>query len=333
MSKCTNRHITRPGGRARGPDFGGPWTPSPCSRTTTRPSRSCSSGSRRPATRPTSRSARSSTGSSRSCRCTPPIEEQLFYPVTRATVPDTEDIVLESLEEHHVVKWLLVRAREDGPGRRALRRQGHRAHRERPPPRRGGGDRVLPEGARRARAQRPRRPRRRHGRSREVAPTHPHPRSPETPPLNAVTGVVAGAVDKVGDTVRAWPRDRSRWPGAWSAWCPASAASARRPSGRPGPARRRPTSVTPPTTWSMYATAAGRGRPHRRNRRPWRLDDGSDCRLRSGAGAGLSQGARRPVPRRSELRRHGSRRPEGTSSTKRAAGGAELARRRMQLRS
>jgi hemerythrin superfamily protein len=35
------------------------------------------------------------------------VEEQLFYPVSRATVPDTDDVVLESLEEHHVVKWLL----------------------------------------------------------------------------------------------------------------------------------------------------------------------------------------------------------------------------------
>ncbi|QXC62209.1 hemerythrin domain-containing protein [Aquihabitans sp. G128] len=35
------------------------------------------------------------------------IEEMLFYPVTRATVPETEDIVLESLEEHHIVKWVL----------------------------------------------------------------------------------------------------------------------------------------------------------------------------------------------------------------------------------
>src|SRR5690349_3700777 len=33
--------------------------------------------------------------------------EQLFYPVARATVPGTDDIVLESLEEHHVVKWVL----------------------------------------------------------------------------------------------------------------------------------------------------------------------------------------------------------------------------------
>ena len=35
------------------------------------------------------------------------IEEQLFYPVTRATVPESEAIVLESLEEHHIVKWVL----------------------------------------------------------------------------------------------------------------------------------------------------------------------------------------------------------------------------------
>jgi hypothetical protein len=35
------------------------------------------------------------------------IEEQLFYPVTRATVLETEDIAFGSLEEHHIVKWVL----------------------------------------------------------------------------------------------------------------------------------------------------------------------------------------------------------------------------------
>ena len=35
------------------------------------------------------------------------IEEQVFYPVARETVPATEDIALESLEEHHIVKWVL----------------------------------------------------------------------------------------------------------------------------------------------------------------------------------------------------------------------------------
>src|SRR6187397_390632 len=43
------------------------------------------------------------------------IEEQLFYPVVRATVPKTEDIALESLEEHHIVKWVLSELDEMAP--------------------------------------------------------------------------------------------------------------------------------------------------------------------------------------------------------------------------
>ena len=35
------------------------------------------------------------------------IEEQLFYPAARAAAPDTTDHVLESIEEHHIVVWLL----------------------------------------------------------------------------------------------------------------------------------------------------------------------------------------------------------------------------------
>ena len=31
----------------------------------------------------------------------------MFYPVASATVPGTEDVALESLEEHHIVKWVL----------------------------------------------------------------------------------------------------------------------------------------------------------------------------------------------------------------------------------
>jgi hypothetical protein len=36
--------------------------------------------------------------------------------------------------------------------------------------------------------------------AKEVAPTHPHPRSPDTPPGNLVVGTAAGVVDRVGDT-------------------------------------------------------------------------------------------------------------------------------------
>jgi hemerythrin superfamily protein len=35
------------------------------------------------------------------------IEETIFYPAARAAVPETTDHVLESVEEHHVVAWLL----------------------------------------------------------------------------------------------------------------------------------------------------------------------------------------------------------------------------------
>jgi len=35
------------------------------------------------------------------------IEEQVFYPASRREVAETEDTVLESLEEHHIVKWTL----------------------------------------------------------------------------------------------------------------------------------------------------------------------------------------------------------------------------------
>jgi hemerythrin superfamily protein len=43
------------------------------------------------------------------------VEEQLFYPVTRATVPAVEDVALESLEEHHIVKWVLSELEDMDP--------------------------------------------------------------------------------------------------------------------------------------------------------------------------------------------------------------------------
>ncbi|MHA4779612.1 hemerythrin domain-containing protein [Streptomyces sp. MSC1_001] len=35
------------------------------------------------------------------------IEEKVFYPAARDAAPDTTDHVLESVEEHHVVLWML----------------------------------------------------------------------------------------------------------------------------------------------------------------------------------------------------------------------------------
>ena len=36
------------------------------------------------------------------------IEEELFYPAIRERMSDQEDLVLEALEEHHVLKWTLA---------------------------------------------------------------------------------------------------------------------------------------------------------------------------------------------------------------------------------
>ncbi|MFI8278062.1 hemerythrin domain-containing protein [Streptomyces sp. NPDC085929] len=35
------------------------------------------------------------------------IEEQVFYPAAREAVPETTDHILESIEEHHAVVWML----------------------------------------------------------------------------------------------------------------------------------------------------------------------------------------------------------------------------------
>jgi len=35
------------------------------------------------------------------------IEEEIFYPAAREAAPETRDHVLESIEEHHVVVWML----------------------------------------------------------------------------------------------------------------------------------------------------------------------------------------------------------------------------------
>jgi hemerythrin superfamily protein len=129
------------------------------------------------------------------------IEEQVFYPVARATVPGTEDMALESLEEHHIVKWLLSELvdmdptdeRFDAKVTVLIENVRHHVEEEEtdffPKVRHELGRNALADlGEALATAK-------------SVAPTHPHPRSPDTPPGNLVTGLVSGVVDRVGDTV------------------------------------------------------------------------------------------------------------------------------------
>ena len=125
------------------------------------------------------------------------IEEQLFYPTVRESVDETEDVVLESLEEHHVVKWVLSELDGMDPtaerftAKMTVLIESVRHHVEEeeqemfPEVRKRMGRKALSElGDAMEKAK-------------KTAPTRPHPRSPDEPPANLVTGAAAGAMDAV----------------------------------------------------------------------------------------------------------------------------------------
>jgi hypothetical protein len=129
------------------------------------------------------------------------IEEQIFYPVAREAVPATEDIVLESLEEHHVVKWVLSELvdldprheRFDAKVTVLIENVRHHVEEEETeffPKVRAALSRSalaeLGEALKEAKGS---------------APTRPHPRLPDSGTGNAVVGALAGVVDRVGDNV------------------------------------------------------------------------------------------------------------------------------------
>jgi hemerythrin superfamily protein len=129
------------------------------------------------------------------------IEEQVFYPVVRQTVPDTEDIALESLEEHHIVKWVLSELVDLDPQHERfeakvtvlLENVRHHIEEEEDeffPKVRAQLSRTALAGLGEALAD-----------AKETAPTRPHPRMPDEPPANAVVGALAGVADRVGGNV------------------------------------------------------------------------------------------------------------------------------------
>jgi hemerythrin superfamily protein len=129
------------------------------------------------------------------------IEEQLLYPVIRATIPDADDDALEALEEHHVMKWLLYEIErtpaedERYDAKMAVLMDVVRHHVEEeesdlfPQVREELGRKILGELGEEMEL------------ARQIAPTHPHPRSPDAPPGNLVMGAAAGVADRIGDTV------------------------------------------------------------------------------------------------------------------------------------
>jgi hemerythrin-like domain-containing protein len=127
------------------------------------------------------------------------IEELVFYPAVRREVPKQESSVLEALEEHHVVKWLLselealdpAAERFDAKATVLIESVRHHVKEEEtslfPKVRARIERRRLVElGAELRDAKR-------------RAPTHPHPRSPDEPPGNVLVGSAVAVMDKARD--------------------------------------------------------------------------------------------------------------------------------------
>ncbi len=129
------------------------------------------------------------------------IEEMVFYPAIRDRVPETEDTVLESLEEHHIVKWVLSELEDMKPDHERFKAKmtvlienvRHHVEEEEselfPQVRKAIGRKELGElGDAMEKAK-------------KTAPTRPHPKAPDTPPRNLVAGTAAAVVDKARDKV------------------------------------------------------------------------------------------------------------------------------------
>ncbi|MFZ0667425.1 MAG: hemerythrin domain-containing protein [Acidimicrobiales bacterium] len=127
------------------------------------------------------------------------IEEQVFYPAVRSEMSSSTPLVLEALEEHHVVKWLcseigsLTAEDERFDAKMSVLMETVRHHvREEesalfPEVREALGRKRLGELGEALEA------------AKTFAPTRPHPRLADTPPMNVAIGGVAAVVDRAYD--------------------------------------------------------------------------------------------------------------------------------------
>jgi hemerythrin superfamily protein len=129
------------------------------------------------------------------------IEEQIFYPAARNVIDD-DDIVFESLEEHHIVKWTLSELDGMDPTderfdakvtvlKELVLHHAKEEERDMFPKIRKA---LTPADLRDLGEQMER--------AKEMAPTRPHPRAPDEPPGNIVAGAAAAIVDRGRDVVR-----------------------------------------------------------------------------------------------------------------------------------
>jgi hemerythrin-like domain-containing protein len=127
------------------------------------------------------------------------IEERVLYPWAREYIEDEDDTVLEALEEHHVVKWLLWELEDLDPAderfdaKVTVMAENVRHHVKEEESELFSDLRDvatkaelvdLAERLREAKAN---------------APTRPHPRGADTPPVNVLAAPVSSALDHARD--------------------------------------------------------------------------------------------------------------------------------------
>jgi hemerythrin superfamily protein len=138
------------------------------------------------------------------------IEEMLFYPAVRTaalkatarTLKEAGETVLESLEEHHVVKWTLSELekmkpedeRFDAKVKVLMESVRHHVEEEQ--------EELFPKVRRLFDAELLEDLGERMEKAKKLAPTRPHPRAPDEPPGNMVAGTVAAVMDRAKDMVR-----------------------------------------------------------------------------------------------------------------------------------
>lgn len=130
------------------------------------------------------------------------IEEQVFYPAVRESVAEAADTVLEGLEEHHVVKWTLSELEKMSPSderfdakvRVLTESVRHHAEEEETD--------IFPKVREALTVEQLNDLGDALETAKKTAPTRPHPRTPDTPPLNIVLGAPIAILDKALKTGR-----------------------------------------------------------------------------------------------------------------------------------
>jgi hemerythrin superfamily protein len=130
------------------------------------------------------------------------IEEQVFYPAVRDVSEEIDETVLESLEEHHIVKWTLSELQDLDPDHERfdpkvkvlIESVRHHVEEEEselfPEVRKAMGRKHLQELGEALKE------------AKKTAPTRPHPRAPDEPPANLAAGAAASLADRARDAGR-----------------------------------------------------------------------------------------------------------------------------------